>query len=291
MGATAILTQAHQQFDLIDREADFSRYKVLVLADGHRMNAALRDKVAGYVASGGGLLLSHESGLDAEGKSFAVPGVGVDYEGPWKHEAQYLEVLEGAREGIPEMVHELYENGSAVKAQAGTTVLARIWGGYFDRDYRHFQVAQTPFVSATDYAGATQRGRVVYLAPPLFRMYARQGYAVYRQLAVNGLRRLLPAPLIRADLPSAAQATMTEQPGRRIVHLLCYIPERRTPDLDIVEDVIPLANVSVAARLPARPKTVYLAPQRQELAFEYRDQYAYVRVPSVAGHQMVVFEA
>jgi hypothetical protein len=35
---------------------------------------------------------------------------------------------------------------------------------------------------------------------------------------------------------------------------------------------------------------VYLAPQRQSLKLNFNDGYTQVIVPSVQGHQMVVFE-
>ncbi|MCC6859373.1 MAG: alpha-L-fucosidase [Bryobacterales bacterium] len=289
-GATSMLTRLHHQFDLIDRESDFSRYPLLILADNQRLDAVLRDKLAAFLKAGGALVLSHESGLDEEARSFALPGMGLDYEGPWKHESQYIEALEPAREGIPDMVHEMYETGSAVKVQPGTTLLARVWEGYFDKDYRHFHVEQTPYARPSDYAAAAQRGRIVYFAVPIFRAYARNGYAVYRQLVGNTIRRLIPDPLVRGELPSTAQVTLTAQGSRRILHLLHYVPERRSPDLDIVEDVIPLANVAVAARLTRRPARVYLAPRKQDLRFEYSGGYARVTVPEVKGHQMVVFE-
>ncbi len=188
------------------------------------------------------------------------------------------------------MVHEMYETGSAVKVQPGATELARVWGGYFDKDFRHFQVEQTPYHEPTGYAAAAQRGRIVYFAVPIFRAYARHGYPVYRQLVGNALRRLLPEPLVKAEVPTTAQVTVTSQRGRQILHVLHYVPERRSPDLDIVEDVIPLHNVGLAARLRQRPAKVYLAPQREELRCDYRDGYARVTVPIVNGHQMVVFE-
>ncbi len=289
-GATGMLTQLHHQFDVVDRVSDFSRYQLLILADSHRLDPAVRDKLAAFVDAGGGLLLSHESGLDEPGKSFALPGMGLTYEGPWKHESQYIEALEPARGGIPDMVHEMYETGSAVKAQPGTTLLARVWEGYFDRDYRQFQVEQTPFAKPSAYVAAAQRGRILYFAVPIFRAYARNGYAVYRQLVGNLVRRLIPNPLVEGELPSTAQVTITAQRGRRILHVLHYIAERRSPDLDIVEDVIPLANVALAARLARQPARVYLAPQEQNLRFEYGGGYARVTVPVVNGHQMVVFE-
>lgn len=288
-GATGMLTQLHHQFDFLDQASDFRPYRLLVLPDSHRLDEALRRKLEDYMAQGGKLLLSHESGLDPGGQRFTLAGMGIEYEGPWKHEVQYIEVLTPLAQGLPEMVHVAYEKGSAVKPKPGAAVLARIWTSYFDRDYSHFHVEQTPFSKPTDYVAVAASRDLVYMAVPVFRAYARFGYAFYRKLVGNAIARLMPNPLVRAALPSTAQVTVTSQPNRRIVHLLNYVPERRTPDLDIVEDVFPLTSVRLALRTSEAPREVYLAPQRQALPFQYHRGYAETTVPVVNGHQMVVF--
>jgi hypothetical protein len=88
----------------------------------------------------------------------------------------------------------------------------------------------------TDYAAAAQRGKVSLLCVPIFRAYARNGYAVYRELVANCIRRLIGDPLVKAEHPVHAQVTVTEQRGRRIMHILQYSARARSPDLDIVED-------------------------------------------------------
>ena len=177
-----------------------------------------------------------------------------------------------------------------MRLQPGTQLLARVWKAYFDRNYLHFQVEQTPFSEPTDYVGVAQRGKVIYIAAPIFRMYADYSYQFYRLLIGNCISRFLSNPLITSTAPSTAQITVTELTGRKIVHILNYVPQRRAPNLDIVEDVIPLINLKLALRLDAPPKQVYLAPQRQSLKSEFRDGYAHTVVPSVEGHQMIVFE-
>jgi hypothetical protein len=96
--------------------------------------------------------------------------------------------------------------------------------------------------------------------------------------------------LLETNLPSTAEATVTQQNGRRIVHVLHYPAVRRAPDLDIVEEAIPLANVRISLRMEKRPLRVYLAPQRQSMKFDFSNGYAEVAIPSIQGHQMVVFE-
>ena len=43
---------------------------------------------------------------------------------------------------------------------------------------------------------------------------------------------------------------------------------RRTPDLDIIEDPVPLVDMPLAIRLPHSPKRVFLAPNERGLTFD-----------------------
>jgi hypothetical protein len=63
-----------------------------------------------------------------------------------------------------------------------------------------------------------------------------------------------------------------------------------SPPSGYCEDIIPLANPRLALRTEARPKQTYLALQKQALQVDFRDGYAHVVVPIVAGRQMIVFE-
>jgi len=293
-GVTNILAELHHQFDVLDRESDFSPYKVIILPDAHRFDDELLKLVQKYFAGGGKLILSHESGLDAVGKQFALPEIGLDYHGRSPNQGNrgdYFEVLEGANEDIEPLVQFTYVPGSVAKARTGTTVLARTWRPYFDRTYKHFSSHhQTPYDQPTDQVGVAQAGGIIYIAFPIFNAYANNAYRVHKLLVRNCLRRLLPRPLIKTDAPSTAEATVTEQDGRRIVHVLHYPATRRAPDLDIVEEAIPLANVKITLRTEKKPLHVYLAPQRRSLKFDFNDGYAQTVIPSVEGHQMVVFE-
>lgn len=289
-GVAAMLAELRMQYDFIDRDADFGRYKVLFLPDSHRVDEDLRSKLQQYLDGGGRLVLSDQSGLDTDGRKFVLP-VGAVYVSPWSHDSQYLEVLGKEQAGLPPMVEICYETGSAVTAAKGATMLARCWRPYFDKTYRHFQVEQTPPWQPTEFAAVVATGSTLYFAAPLFRTYNRYAYAFDRDLLGRCLQRLLPDPLVRADGPSTLEVTVTEQKGRRrIVHLLHYLPQRRGLGMDVVEDVIPLQNVKLALRSDRPPGKAYLAPEKKALPLEYSRGYASVTIPTVMGHQMVVFE-
>ena len=86
------------------------------------------------------------------------------------------------------------------------------------------------------------------------------------------------------------EATVVRKGKRTVVHLLSYLPCRRTDRLDIVEDPFPIVDMPLWVKLPKKPTRAYLAPAGTELECDYEDGYAHVRVTEMDGHVMVVFE-
>ena len=104
----------------------------------------------------------------------------------------------------------------------------------------------------------------------------------------------MPDPLLRTEgIPSLARATVTEQRqlGRRMVHILTYVPERRGAKIDMIEEPIEINHAKLSLRNDGRkPSRVYLAPTGEELSFTICDGYTSVSLPAVSGYCLVVFE-
>jgi len=94
---------------------------------------------------------------------------------------------------------------------------------------------------------------------------------------------------VRVQAPTAALATLSAQPkyDRWVLHLLYYVPERRSEQFDIVEDVVPLHDVAVSLRVERPVTAVRLAPQGDALPFQQAGGRVEFVVPRVVGHQMV----
>ncbi|HVA89380.1 MAG TPA: beta-galactosidase trimerization domain-containing protein [Chloroflexota bacterium] len=299
-GATRMLLELGLQFAVLDREADFMGYKVIIAPDGVRLDGSLAAKLRQYLADGGALLLSHESGLATDGAGFALDEeLGVDYLGPSRDDVEFFRPEGDLASTIPLMDHALYDRGSAVRARSGTEILGRIVSPYFSRTWAHFSShAQTPPNpdNLPGLAAAAIRGRVAYLAHPLFRSYHAHGYPVYRQIVGALLHRLLPEPLVRTNLPTTGEVTLLRQKAsgsdeeRLVCHILHYVPQRRTPDLDLVEDVVPLHDIELGIRTVWTPSAAYLAPERTPLLVTMKGDYACMTIPRVVGHAMVVLE-
>jgi hypothetical protein len=296
-GAMRMLLEAHQQFDFVDGESDWSAYRVLVLPDKVPLDGALAAKLRAYLSAGGKMIASHRAGLTPAGDAFALSEFGLTALGDAPNLPDYARARAELDAPLEDTEYVMYDRGMAVRPAEGTRILADSYAPYFNRTWQHFcSHRQTPMDpnKPTDYPTVTinAAGNVIYFAHPIFTGYRRQAVLWFKQMFLAALAQLLPDPLVRCQAPSSAQVTLLRQAeqGRSVVHLLHYVPERRGLEFDTIEDVLPLYRIPLAFKTATRPQRVYLASSGQELTFEYAEGYVRTEVPEVVGHQMVVAE-
>ena len=261
-GAVRVLTHLKHQFDLIDRPAEFENYDLLVLPDTVLVDPPLVKKLRSYLKQGGSILATGTSGLTADGMQSSFPELGVKPHAMSPFATTYIRFGKEINEDVPPTDHVMYERGVRITPTAGATTLASVVEPYFDRSWQKFSShAQTPGDKVSKYAAAVQKGRVAYIAFPMFTAIAQHGNFPYRLLVRNVIDRLLPEPMLRVDAPTSTETSVTRQGKRTIVHLLQYAPERRTEKLDLIEDIVPLFDVPLSLKLDRGPKKVYLAPK------------------------------
>ena len=305
-GATRILEQGGHQFDVLDSAGEFSRYRVLLLPDHIPVGQALGQKLERYVASGGSLIASFASGMDEAQSRFTTELFGVTLTGPGprdlngnlvrgkafeRHDyCEYLLPRGAIGRDLAATEHAMYRRGMAVAAGTETEVLAPIIGSFFDRTYRHFcSHRQTPSSGREVQPGIVRKGRCIYFSSPIFSQYNDNAPRWCKQLVLNALELLLPEPLVKHNGPSTLQVTLTEQEnqGRWLLHLLHFIPERRSETLDVIEDVIPVFNVRVGVKAPRPIEDVTLVPEQTSLPIRTEGPYTVFDVYRVDGHAMI----
>lgn len=306
VGAVRMLQEGGHQFDVVDGETSWEGYRVLILPDGVTLDEKLARKMTRYLAGGGSVIASFESGLTPDLSDFALQEWGVRKagDGPADGEGKlvrgrnfasgdYVDYLraEGAlAPGLRNTEYVMYMRGLEISAEDDTEILARMVPAYFDRTWQHFcSHRQTPASGAPAGPAATRSGSVIYFAHPIFRQYNQNAPRWCKQLLLNALETLLPDPLLRHEGPSGMLTAVNEQPGqnRVVVHLLYYVPERRGQDFDVIEDVLPLYDLSVSLRLPGPVSSVRCVPDGENLAFGEKTGRLNFRVPELRGHQMV----
>jgi hypothetical protein len=288
--ATRLLQELRHQFDILDSQADFARYRVLVLPDAIPVDETLAARLSAFIAAGGALLASHRAGLNPEGTGFAVPELGVQLIGDAPYSPDFI--LPGSlTEALPDVPHVMYLRGLEVAPAADAEVLCPVVKPYFNRTWEHFCSHQhTPAEGLAGYPGVVRRGRCVYFAHPVFSLYHQYAPRWAKTLLGAALDLLLPEPLVRAGGPSSALFALNRQAAaeRLVLHVLHYVPERRAERLDIIEDVVPIFEVPASVRVEGAVQTVELVPQREAVPFAMRGGRAEFVIPRVEGHQMVV---
>ena len=184
----------------------------------------------------------------------------------------------------------MYRKGMAIQADADSEVLAPIVGSLFDRTYRHFcSHRQTPSSGLEVQPGIVKKGRCIYFSSPIFSQYNDNAPRWCRLLVLNAIDILLPDPLVKHDGPSTLQLTVSQQSsqGRWILHLLHFIPERRSEELDVIDDVIPLHKVKVLVKVPRPVREAVTVPAGTPLAFSMEGSYVSFEVERIDGHAMV----
>lgn len=289
MGADKMLQELHHQFDVIDSQSDFSRYRLIVLPDEIPVDHALAVKLAEFVAGGGKLLATYHSGLEPGGERFAVGELGVEYVGEAPFSPDFI-VPGELGEGLADAPHVVYLQGAEVRPLLDAEVLSPICKPWFNRTWRHFcSHRHTPVEGPAEYPGAVRNGACIYLMHPHFTQYRERAPRWCKLLVRNAIEMLLDEPVLRAEAPSTALFAVNRQAEERrlVVHALHYVPERRSEELEIVEDIIPLHEVPVSVRVDGEVASVRLVPRGEEIAYTMTDGRCGFVIPRIEGAQMV----
>lgn len=303
-GAGRVLLEEHLLFNLIDRNMDFSPYKLLILPDEILVDKELKSKLRAYLKQGGRVLATGKSGLTSNQDGFAFD-IGARYRGESPHQPDYIEMGEELAPSFLDSPLVMYVKSQQVEPTTGE-VLAHIREPYFNRTWKHFCSHQhAPAAEVTEYAAAVRNNNVLYLAHPVFTLYYGQGAVVYREYVTNAVRLMLADDAtIQTNLPSTARVTLMEQEAenRYVLHLLYanaisrganvqFSPEGYVRDsipLEVIEDLLPLHDVEVSLKLPVEVKRVTLEPQGQEIDFDSENGELKLKIDEFTCHQMVV---
>jgi hypothetical protein len=183
------------------------------------------------------------------------------------------------------------------KPKDGTRVLAAIHEPYFSRTYEHYCSHQnTPHqLEKAEHPALIQKGKIVFAANALDRMYYRRAARAHRDLFEAALNRVHTEPNLKVDLPSAGRVNLLHQPdkNRFVAHLLYATPHYRG-GLELIEDLVPLHNVAVEFHVPenmiAKIRSARLIPGDQPLPIREKAGVVHVTVPQFTMHCGVVFE-
>ena len=292
--AVRMLSELKMQFDCVDPLNDWSKYKVLVLPDDILLTDELQAKIAEFLKSGGKILATGESGLDPEKKQFCFEKEwGVKFRKEKTFNPAYFTMTGDYKDLIPALPLSVNSDCMETEALPGTIVAGNIVAPYYDHQWDGvYSYFYTPPNGVTDLPFVTFTDQVAYCSGKLFDGYNTAASVELRDICKAMIGHLLADPMLKIEsgLPSFGRAIVSEQPGRLMVHLLNYLPEKRGEML-IVEEALDAFNVKIKLRLDGKAvKRVYLAPNGEEIPFEQNDDHVTFTVPSICGYGLAVAE-
>lgn len=295
VGALRLLRECGYLFDLIDMESNFDSYKVILIPDYGIMDEKLEEKLKAYMRRGGRLYLSGISGK-REGADEFIEGIPLLYCGKAEYQPVYVK---------PDFPLGIFENSEfvvygrayqvKVREGAGTAEKAEFLAPYFNRSPEHFcSHLHAPCSEKSCGTAIFHDDRFLYVAFRLFEEYAENGGFIVKEIFRKTMDMLLgPHKTVHTSLPSGGVTTLARSIKKPyyIHHLLYAVPVKRG-NIEIIEDIVPLYDVSVELRIPERVRSVQLVPQREELSFEQKEGILSYHVPRLECHQMtmIVYE-
>lgn len=305
-GVVRMLLEGHHSFDVLDRDSDFSSYRLVILPDQVRPDAVLTARLRAYLEGGGALLLSAMSALPPDHGGEGLP-LGATPAGTIPYEPVFVDASDTLKSPIAAAPVVFY--GPAVQWKLhGAESLAAVFPPYFNRSPRHFSGHQhtAPAPQRLDAPGAFRYGRCIVFAHAVFTGYRRLGAVAHKQIVLNAVEELLDhRVLLRTTLPSTARVTLRQlnDGDRHVLHIADAAPVLRGQTLlgplEVIED-LPThvdASVSVAWPIPgaqAAPSTEVIRVSRvndgEELPWTLSEGRLHLRLPRFVGSTRILIE-
>ena len=264
-GAIQMCDEAHYDSVVLDEASQLTGLDLVLLPDSVQMTPTLADTLAGYLKSGGKLILSHRSGFGADGASalagFGLKRTGVAAKFPtyWRTKAEFDPALSRSDRVV-------YAQGDNVEAPRCIVLVERVLP-YFNRTDLHFSSHfQTPPQAAADTCPAVVEGAgFIYFADPIFREYRQSGNIAVRDGWKAAMGRLIGPAKFGAGLPTTVLCVPRRRADALLLTLLHYIPTRKAIDIDMIEERSSFAGQLL--RLPPAAKTGRIFGTGDDLTF------------------------
>lgn len=291
--AAAKLLMEKQQVFRVANPRNVDGFRTVVIPSRVSLDDADVSALEAFVGRGGGLVVLGEGAMNASRDQFLLD-VGAEYVGPARYDSDYTKVgSELAAEGLMTSPVLNYEPAMRVKPTDGAEVLAEVYEPYFSRTHAHYTSHRnTPQqLDAAGHPALIQKGNVVFSPSALDRIYASQAAPPHRDLFAKALQRIHPERMLEVDLPSSGRVSLLRQAdeSRYVAHVLYASPHYRG-GLELIEDIVPLYNVTVTVRVPEDVTAATLIPGGESLEISRDGPACTVTIPKLEMHSAVVFD-
>ena len=292
-GVVRMLLEGKFLFDVVDTDSLFSgeceKYKLLILPDSVRFDERLEKAVKKFVSCGGRVLATGESAVGYDDK-FMID-LGCRYKGESAFSPIYFRPCFDMGV-LGNTAYVIYSKSYDIEAD-GEVVVERE-NPYFNRTTFSFCSHQhTPNNKSERFPAATVGHDGAYISTKIFSEYATKGSLIAKLITNHIINLLLSEDkTIETNLPAQGVVTLMDQTAehRLVNHLLYASPVKRGNGIEVIEDIIPLSDITVKLRTDKTPKRVYLAPEKRDIPFTYENGVLAYTVDKLNCHAMAVID-
>ena len=236
-GAVMMCDEAHYDSQVLDDASDFDGFELIILPDSVVVTDKLKVRLDAYMAAGGRLIVSHNSGFDTHGNS-RIEGLNVTNLGEEEVSPTYWRSDEAFESKLSRSDRVVYRPGNRVIAGEGMQVLVERVLPYFKRtDLTYCSHFQAPPLKDADMNPAViGSDRVIYFADPIFREFREAGNIAVRDGWKAAMERLVGEAPIGAGLPTTMLCIPRRKGDDLHITLLHYIPVRKAINIDVIEE-------------------------------------------------------
>jgi len=302
VGVTRLLEQLSYQFEFIDSEMELDKFELIILPDIIPVQGEFKNKLEKYIVEGGKLIATFESSMDIKSETFTMKELGIEVINTTLNEegikvrgkfyddnsfAEYI-IPEGIMgENLYNTEYVMYSKGMEINTTTGKT-LCYAYSSYFDRTYEHFcSHRQTPSSGKKDYSAIVKGKNSIYFAHPIFSIYSLRSPKWIKTLFSNAIKQLIGQPTIKHNGPSSIITTINRGEKFDVMHILWYIPEKKSEQLEILEDVFPYFDLTIELITDKEVKSIKIVPKNLQLNFVQEKSLVKFTIPKILGHCMV----
>ncbi len=311
-GSFVSLTHQHIQFDtILDQHLgmdNLKKYNALFLPNITCLSNDQVDHIKAFVLEGGGLIATHNTSLyDEVGDrrvDFALKELfHVSFQSEQKlnfgrlgEGDPYLHIIKNhpvtKKIAIDKLIYCERESFPVVDIISGGEVLADMYMANTGESYEPIKfLSNAPSGVVASYYG---KGRVVYIAPPLDKVYFRREFRLIRQLfnnAVNWVAKGEEPFMIAA--PICVTTHITKHKNKKALHLINYVGNRQENRYSKVEWIAPLYNIEIKIKKTTDKEKLLrtsLLRTRKELSFITEDSFFRLNIEELNDYECVILE-